>query len=248
MLFKVSTYGGAIGAFGNHRDYKYHSLLQEPNYQPSGKIDIVFGEDTFDEIVVRHSHTRENRSLFSFRSSFRYNSNLQIREAKAISDILMNNDGASTASDLDQRIEQDYRRLFGKYNTYLEENDCKPSEARAHIIGELNAALKNCLDLEIDNLGNIEKNQGTLFFKKPDSDRTFEYNVLSAGEKEVIDILLDLYLRKDSYVDSIYIIDEPELHLNTSIQRSLLIEINKMVPSNCQIWIATHSIGFLRAL
>lgn len=59
---------------------------------------------------------------------------------------------------------------------------------------------------------------------------------------------MDLYLRKDVYTDSIYIIDEPELHLNTAIQRKLLIEINKMIPDNCQIWIATHSIGFLRAL
>ena len=59
---------------------------------------------------------------------------------------------------------------------------------------------------------------------------------------------MDLYLRKDFYDDSIYIIDEPELHLNTSIERALLIEINKIIPENCQIWIATHSIGFLRAL
>lgn len=59
---------------------------------------------------------------------------------------------------------------------------------------------------------------------------------------------MDLYLRKDFYTDSVYIIDEPELHLNTAIQRKLLIEINKMIPEKCQIWIATHSIGFLRAL
>lgn len=135
-----------------------------------------------------------------------------------------------------------------KYNRYLNDIDCKPSEAKAHIIGELNNAISNCLMLEIDNLGNIESNQGTIFFKKNDTPNVFEYNVLSAGEKEVDDILLDLYLRKDEYVDSIYIIDEPELHLNTAIQRRLLVEINKMIPENCQIWVATHSIGFLRAL
>lgn len=55
-------------------------------------------------------------------------------------------------------------------------------------------------------------------------------------------------MRKDEYTDSIYIIDEPELHLNTSIQRKLLLEINKLIPENCQILIATHSIGLLRAL
>ena len=102
--------------------------------------------------------------------------------------------------------------------------------------------------MEIDNLGNIEAGHGTLFFKKEDTANAFEFNVLSSGEKEVVDLLLDLYLRKDEYNDSIYIIDEPELHLNTAIQRKLLIEINKMIPDNCQIWVATHSIGFLRAL
>lgn len=51
---------------------------------------------------------------------------------------------------------------------------------------------------------------------KDDTTNAFEYNVLSSGEKEVVDILLDLYLRKDEYTDSIFIIDEPELHLNTA--------------------------------
>ncbi|MCK4979591.1 MAG: hypothetical protein KAS62_04300, partial [Candidatus Delongbacteria bacterium] len=32
------------------------------------------------------------------------------------------------------------------------------------------------------------------------------------------------------------------------IQRKLLIEINNLISDNCQIWIATHSIGFLRAI
>lgn len=45
-----------------------------------------------------------------------------------------------------------------------------------------------------------------------------------------------------------FLIDEPELHINTSIQRKLLVEINRLVGDNCQIWLATHSIGLLRAL
>ena len=186
--------------------------------------------------------------MFSFRSSFRYNGTLRVRELKAVSSLLYNDYGAASASDIDQRIEQNYRRLNIKYQDYLNLQDCRPSEAKAHIIGELNQAIWNCLDLEIDNLGNIEDNKGTFFFRKSDTKMPFRYDVLSSGEKEVIDILLDLYLRKDVYKDSIYIIDEPELHLNTAIQRKLLLEISKMIPDNCQIWIATHSIGFLRAL
>ena len=59
---------------------------------------------------------------------------------------------------------------------------------------------------------------------------------------------MDLFLRKDDYIDTVFIIDEPELHINTSIQKKLLVEINELVGPNCQIWMATHSIGFLRAL
>lgn len=71
---------------------------------------------------------------------------------------------------------------------------------------------------------------------------------MSSGEKEVVDILLDLYLRQDDYNDTVFLIDEPELHINTSIQRKLLIEINRLIGHNCQLWVATHSIGFFRAL
>lgn len=130
----------------------------------------------------------------------------------------------------------------------MNEQDCKPSEAKAHIIGELNKAISSCLSIEIDNLGSIEDGKGILYFRKADVNNPFAYDVLSSGEKEVVDILLDLYLRKDSYINSVYIIDEPELHLNAAIQRKLLVEIDKMIPENCQIWVATHSIGFIRAL
>lgn len=248
MLYRITSFAGRIGQSRTEKDYKYHSLLQEPAYRASTNIEIVFSNGDFNNIFFQFKEAGKEKSLFSFRSSFRYNSNLQIKESKAVNEILNNDYGASTASDLDQRIEENYRRLLGKFNKYRDDNDLRPSEARNHIIGELNQALEKCLDLKISGLGNIESDEGTLYFKKGDSDRQFEYNVLSAGEKETVDILLDLYLRKDSYTDSIYIIDEPELHLNTSAQRALLIEINKMVPPGCQIWLATHSIGFLRAL
>jgi len=143
---------------------------------------------------------------------------------------------------------ENYRRLYIKYNKYLNQIDCKPSEAKSKIIGDLNTSLKNCLDLEITSIGDIEAGQGTLYFKKSDHPKEFEFNVLSSGEKEVVDILLDLYLRQEEYNETVFLIDEPELHINTSIQKKLLLEINKLVGVNCQIWLATHSIGFLRAL
>ena len=78
----------------------------------------------------------------------------------------------------------------------MKNEDCKPSQARAKIIGDLNSSLSKCLDLEVTSIGSIEANQGTLYFKKSDHSKEFEFNVLSSGEKEVVDILLDLYLRQ----------------------------------------------------
>lgn len=245
MLFVSNAYGKK--GQGDPRDYHYHSLNQDPAFNYT-KVSINFDKGTFNEVYSLKSKSGEERAIFSFRSSFRYNSVLKIKETRAVNNILENNYGASSASDIDQRIEQDYRRLLSKYNSYMNEQDVKPSEARKYIIGELNESIGKCLDIQISSIGNVEGNKGTLYFKKADSDIEFEYNVLSAGEKEVIDILLDLYLRKEFYKDSVYMIDEPELHLNTSIQRALLLEINKLVPNGCQIWIATHSTGFLRAI
>ena len=37
------------------------------------------------------------------------------------------------------------------------------------------------------------------------------------------------------------------MHINTAVQRKLIIEIDKLIGDGGQIWIATHSIGFLRA-
>lgn len=245
MLFCNNAYN-QIGNSGG-KDYTYHSLEQHPQYNIEN-ISISFEEEEFQSIRNKKGQQGLQNTIFSFRSSFRYNSSLNVRESQAVSELRQNDFGASSAADIDQRIEQSYRRLQIKLNKYLNEKDCRPSEAKAHIIGELNAAISNCLNLTIDNLGDIQAGQGTFFLKKVDTTNTFAFNVLSSGEKEVVDILLDLYLRKDEYTDSIYIIDEPELHLNTAIQRKLLLEINKMIPVNCQIWIATHSIGFLRAL
>lgn len=230
------------------KDFHYHSLEQIPSYD-NHKISIEFDNGNFDTVRRAKQIEGKENTIFSFRSPYRYNSSLKVKEIKAVPDIRLNNYGASYSADIDDKMDGNYRRLYIKYNNYLNEKDCKPSEAKKQIIEELNNSIKNCLDLYITSLGNIEDNKGTLFFCKSDYDgKEFEFNVISSGEKEVVDILLDLYLRQDEYNDTVFLIDEPELHINTAIQRKLLVEINKLIGERCQLWVATHSIGFLRAL
>ena len=245
LLYHASAHG-AIGHRGN-RDQNYHSMggSRSISWQD---VEVQFTTGNFAAVRESMNALGKPNTVLSFRSPYRYNSQLKISETKAVPAIGLNSYGAGDASSLDAKMEDNYRRLHAAYNRYLDDNDVKPSEAKAKIMGALNASISKCLDLEISGLGNVEGNQGTLYFKKPDHANEFEFNVLSSGEKEVVDLLLDLYLRKDDYNDTIFLIDEPELHINTAIQGKLLIEIDRLVGPNCQIWLTTHSIGFLRAL
>ncbi|BFM40201.1 ATP-binding protein [Synechocystis sp. LKSZ1] len=245
MLFHANAHG-RIGN-KNNKDYQYHSMHGSPSYTHQNII-INFDKGTFPEVRASKAENGKENTIFSFRSPYRYNSNLKINESKATKEIRLNNYGATTASDLDDKMEENYRRLYIRYNKYLHDEDCRPSQAKAKIIGDLNSSIKKCLSLEISSIGNIEASQGTLYFKKTDHPTEFEFNVLSSGEKEVVDILLDLYLRQDEYNDTVFLLDEPELHINTSIQKNLLIEIDRLIGDDCQIWVTTHSIGFLRTL
>jgi AAA15 family ATPase/GTPase len=245
ILFQANPWG----QLGNKqvKDHEYHSMNRTPNFGHENVL-VTFVEGTFEQVRTKRAQAGREKTIFSFRSPYRYNSILKVKESRATSEIWLNSYGATTLSDLDDKMEENYRRLNIKYNKYLNEKDCKPSEAKAKVIADLNGSIGKCLGLEISSVGNIESSQGTLYFRKPDHTTEFEFDVLSSGEKEVVDILLDLYLRKDDYSDTIFLLDEPELHINTSIQKSLLIEINRLIGENCQLWITTHSIGFLRAL
>ncbi len=246
LLFLQNNSYGRIGGT-SVLNYQYHSLSQDPSYSIDN-IDVQFTDGTFQQLSNKRQEYRRQQTIFSFRSSYRYNSEVKIKDITAIDEIIHNDYGASTANALDQKMLINYRRLLAKYSKYRDENDVKPSEARRHIIGELNKSLSNCIELSIDDLGDVESDRGTVYFRKQDHPEVFDFNVLSSGEKEVVDIIIDLYLRKNEYNDSIFLIDEPELHVNTTIQRRLLKEINSLVGQNCQIWLATHSIGFLRSL
>ncbi|MGI8390548.1 AAA family ATPase [Brucella anthropi] len=231
-----------------HKEEGYFLQDSTERFDATKSINIDFMDGNHSDIVKKRLDDNTYTSMFSFRSPYRYNSFVKINEIRSTSPISDNNYGASDASSLDEKMENNYRRLYAKINQYMEDHQVAPNAARTAIIGELNAAISNCLGLEIANVGNVEAARGTLYFRKPDQMKEFDFNVLSSGEKEVVDILLDLYLRKDDYINTVFLIDEPELHINTSIQAKLLREIDKLVGDNCQIWITTHSLGFLRVI
>jgi AAA15 family ATPase/GTPase len=83
-----------------------------------------------------------------------------------------------------------------------------------------------------------------LIFEKGKS--RINYDLLSHGEKQIIIILLNFIVRSKYFQDTIYYIDEMDVHLNTALQYSLLKEITEnWIPENCQLWTASHSLGFI---
>src|SRR5205814_6100468 len=122
------------------RDYTYHSMHGLANYNWQSVV-IDFEGESFNAVRTRREIAGKPNTVFSFRSCYRYNANVKIHEVRATTAIAQNSYGATTSSDLDEKMEENYRRLYAKYNRYLEESDSKPSEAKAKIIGDLNTSL-----------------------------------------------------------------------------------------------------------
>ncbi|RZK65695.1 MAG: ATP-binding cassette domain-containing protein [Pedobacter sp.] len=133
FLYHQQPYG-SIGS-GSHRDYRYHSMHSDSSISHEA-IEIEFKEGKFAEIWNDKVTKGNPYTYFSFRSPYRYNSNLKITETRATEDIQRNHYGASDASSLDAKMEDNYRRLHGKFNRYMKEADVTFSQAKSKIIGD----------------------------------------------------------------------------------------------------------------
>lgn len=199
-------------------------------------------------VVFSDPNAALTKTRFLIRSAYRFTSRINVTSLQQKSDVMNDDMRPGSSIDMDSRLQDNYERLFASFIEEVQRSDLSGKELLDKMVKELNDVLTKVLDIKITSLGNIqEANRGKLFFEKGKS-KNFPYDNLSSGEKEVIDLVIDLVVKTKFYKDTIFCIDEPELHINTSIQRKLLVEIEKLIPNNCQLWIATHSIGFLRAL
>jgi len=198
-------------------------------------------------IVLTTNAPSLTRKSFYIRTAYRFTSKFNVGEVSVMPDILNLRDEPISSISLDTRLESNYKRLLGISYSEFFTGTKTGEEVKAELIGSINKILTKILDIEISELGNVFEKKGQFYFKKGNV-KNFPYSNLSSGEKEVVDIILDLMVKIREYNETVFCIDEPELHLHTAIQRKLLIEIEKLIPDNCQLWVATHSIGFLRAL
>jgi len=192
------------------------------------------------------------KTTFYGRTSFRQVPRLDQPERRGIVYIEKDSDRPRFFIDRDLRFEHDVNNMA---ETIIKDVFIEPNMSQSLLIeryiNPINKAFhnifgeKNGTKLELTSiippLGdyNMQVN-----FTKGTSN--IHYNYLGAGEKEVINILMNLLSRKSLYQDTVYFFDEIDLHLNTALQFRLLKEITEnWIPDGCQLWVASHSLGFI---
>lgn len=83
----------------------------------------------------------------------------------------------------------------------------------------------------------IDKERNFLVFRE-DAGVTIELDMLSAGEKQLLYILLTVFLMDEQ--PAVLLMDEPELSLHIEWQEKLIKSIRKLNPQ-CQVILTTHS-------
>lgn len=203
----------------------------------------------FHDVSVSLPHGR-SRKDFYIRSAYRHEAEFSISGLGNVDDILYDSRRPQRLIQQEQRVSENYQRIVAETVNLVFSNDDhvqqkKVCELADDLVGEVrNAMMEVFGDLILEGVGKPLAN-GTFRFKKGEA-CGFHYKNLSGGEKAAFDLLLDFIIKRKAFDDTIYCIDEPELHMHSRLQAKLLEVMFNLIPDNCQLWIATHSIGMAR--
>lgn len=192
-------------------------------------------------------NAQRNRKIFYIRSAYRNDPEFQINQLRRTGDLL-DEVRIQRMIDNDAAVSRNYQRLVGNaVEDVFERGDGSTTlqAFREQVTEEIREPFRRLFpDMEFNSLGN-PMTDGTFRFTKGTSHR-FSFKNLSGGEKSVFDLILDLVVARHSYDDTVFCIDEPESHMNARLQAELLSVLYDIIPENCQLILATHSIGMMR--
>ena len=150
--------------------------------------------------------------------------------------------------DKDEAVADNYSRIIWKLLSEQFTDSYKKlvvEDYHRRLLQELQSSISSLFpSLALQDFGGPEQ-MGSFRFSKG-TVQDFHYKNLSGGEKAAFDLLLDLYVKRDEYGAAVYCIDEPEAHVATAQHGQLLDAMLHLLPEGAQLWIATHSIGFVR--
>lgn len=197
--------------------------------------------------LFNNPNAQELRGKFYFRTAYRNESDFTISNLQNQSDPTASIK-LETLMQNDITVSENYQRLIAQTlsGVFETSNNTKTVEQlRNELIGKIRTSLASIFeDLNLSSIGDPLSN-GSFYFKKGVSN-DFHYKNLSAGEKSVFDLILDMIIKSSFYPNAVFCIDEPEAHMHTRLQAKVLKELFNLTPDNSQLWISTHSIGMLK--
>ena len=186
---------------------------------------------------------------FNIRSAYRVEADFRLTSLEPVSPA-SESTRFSRIIDPDQAVSDNYKRLAWKRQADID-GDAPPETTfgkyRSESLGALQEAMRKLFSnpsLQLQDFGGVSATGAFRFAKGDVFD--FHFKNLSGGEKAAFDILLDVFVKSKEYKDAIYCIDEPEDHLASGLHGRLLEAILDLIPKESQLWIATHSVGFVR--
>ena len=217
-------------------DLDYYSKMYNQQRQLA-PIDIKFHNDS----------QSDKRKAIYVRTAYRNDPVIDIGAIQKMPSVLqetrfrtmIENDAAAGANF--QRLASNaLERAFRK-----EDREKTLADFQDETLGEIQDAMRRLFpDLVLNSLGNPLSDRSFTFDKG--ISKSFHYKNLSGGEKSAFDLLLDIFVKKVEYNDTVFCIDEPEAHMNPRLQGKLLEELFRLINDNSQLWIATHAIGMMR--
>ena len=218
---------------------EYHRKASAPSQAyHSNEIQLEFYNPLSEE---------ELKKSFYFRSAYRNDPEFQIRTLERLRNHLDEN-RVSRMIDNDATVARNYQRLVSQALEDVfepEDGSLTLNKFKELIIGDIRDAFKELFpDVDLNSLGKPLED-GTFRFTKGKSEG-FSFKNLSGGEKAAFDLILDLVVARRAYDNTVFCIDEPESHMNAKLQANLLYVLYGLIPENCQLMLATHSIGMIR--
>lgn len=248
-LFEAFNYWMNFLRGQNSFEAEYHSRISVTG--PASAQELLQKiEIKFHGVLDVRSDVPRKRKAFYIRSAYRHEPDFTVSNLGAADDILTDSRRAQRLIHQEQRVSENYQRMVAEAVMALYSDDPATQQKLVRdvadeIIGEARAAMLRVFDnLELQGPGNPITG-GTFRFKKG-AVSAFHYKNLSGGEKAAFDLLLDFIVKRRAFDDTVYCIDEPELHMHTRLQAKLLEVMFDLIPDNCQLWLSTHSIGMAR--
>ena len=187
---------------------------------------------------------QEKKKLIYTRSAFRNDPEFQSNQLRP-SPHPLDEPRVARMIDNDVAISRNYRRLVGQTFDIFDAPPMLTTDFTQSLINPIRDPVSRLFpDLILNSLTNPMED-GTFRFTKKAS-QGFHYKNLSGGEKAVFDLILDLVFATRAYDNTLFCIDEPEAHMNARVQAELLTVLYDLIPENCQLMLATHSIGMMR--